>query len=43
MPKTIARHALDFAELFIIGAGAVGTAMLIMAIVAAFTGGAIAF
>lgn len=40
--KTIARHAVDFLEIFVIGVGTVGTAMLIMGLVAAFTGGAIA-
>lgn len=42
MLKTIARHARDFAEFAIIGAGTCGTAMLIAAIVAAYTGGAVA-
>lgn len=42
MPKTIARHAADFFELFVIGAGTVGFAMILMALVAAYTGGAVA-
>lgn len=41
--KTITRHTLDFLELFVIGVGTVGTAMLIMGLVAAFTGGAVGF
>ena len=39
--RAITRHILDFAELVLLAAAAVGTALVIMAIVAAFTGSAV--
>ena len=39
--RAIARQILDFAQIVAIGAGAVGIALVIMALVAAYTGGAV--